>query len=278
MDNPNNRPSVIVFNNLIRNPIREDNDSDEDEIEILFDSRPRTRANVIVNPTAGPIDANNEINERNNTVEPEQNNEVVEIESTQAGRNVDSENVSEIEPSPNVEPELPVEIEPIQPEPEPEAEPEPEPELEPENYEDYINRIRENYELHNETEQYSTMYTTLFTHFKTTLRANMFVEMNPDNFLDMFRDIFQDVLNRVLEEIEKKYPDKFSRIKVNLHGEGINVNLQFLPFSELTSELFLIELYRVLQSRRDVVMSRDINLSFTFLPKEPVKDKDKNVE
>src|SRR6266481_1121660 len=244
MDNPNNRPSVIVFNNLIRNPIREDNDSDEVEIEILFDSGPRTRANVIVNPTAGPIDANNEINERHDTVEPE----------------------------------LPVEIEPIQPEPEPEAEPEPEPELEPENYEDYINRIRENYELHNETEQYSTMYTTLFTYFKTTLRANMFAEMNPDNFLDMFRDIFQDVLNRVMEEIEKKYPDKFSRVKVNLHGEGINVNLQFLPFSELTSELFLIELYRVLQSRRDVVMSRDINLSFTFLPKEPVKDKDKNVE
>ena len=92
--------------------------------------------------------------------------------------------------------------------------------------------------------------------------------MKPDNFINLFRDIFQDIFNRVLEKVDLEFKDKFSRVKLNITGEDLSVNLEFLPLSELSSELFLIQLYRVLQSRRDVVTGGEMQLSFTFLPKD----------
>ncbi len=222
------RPSVIVFNNLNNNLI--DISDSDDELEILYDSGPVL---PVSNQISVIVPRNN-----NNEQENELENEIVEPEQ------YEHENEIEIVAQ------------------EPEAE---EPEL---DYEDYLARLREHYSLQNETQQYSRKYKMLFTHFKTILQPNIFTVTNPEHFLDLFRDIFQDVLNTVLERVDEAYPNQFDRVRVSIHGEGLNVNLQFVQLSDLTSELFLIELYKVLQSRRDFITSTEIALSFTFLPKK----------
>ena len=133
--------------------------------------------------------------------------------------------------------------------------------------EQYLNLIRSNYEMQERNKQYSTMYGVLFSHFKTVINPAIYEELQPNNFIDLFRDIVQDIFNRLLEKINIQYPNKFERVKINITGADLNVNLPFVPLSELSSELFLIELYKVLQSRRDIVTSTQMALSFTFLPK-----------
>jgi len=133
--------------------------------------------------------------------------------------------------------------------------------------EEYLNIIRNNYQMSNERNQFSKLYGMLFSHFKTKINPHIYQELQPDNFMDLFRDIFQDIFNRVLEKIEAEFPNKFGRVKVNLKANELNVNLQFLPLTDISSELFLIELYRLLQSKKDIVTSSEIELSFTFLPK-----------
>jgi len=141
--------------------------------------------------------------------------------------------------------------------------------------EEYLSLIRENYEIleTNPPGQLSKKYGLYFTHFKTLINPQIYENVKPDNFINLFRDIFQDIFNRVLEKIDLEFKDKFSRVKINITGEDLSVNLDFLPLSELSSELFLIQLYRVLQSRRDVVTGGEMQLSFTFLPKDdrPIK-------
>jgi len=133
--------------------------------------------------------------------------------------------------------------------------------------EQYLNIIRDNYDMSSERNQFSKLYGVLFSHFKTKINPHIYEELQPDNFMDLFRDIFQDIFNRVLEKIEAEFPNKFSRVKVNLKANDLNINLQFLPLTDISSELFLIELYRLLQSKKDIVTSSEIELSFTFLPK-----------
>ena len=135
------------------------------------------------------------------------------------------------------------------------------------NPEQYLNLIRSHYQLLPVTTQRSREFGVLYSHFKTVINSNIYRIILVNNFLDLFRDIFQDVFNRVLELIERDYPGVFGRVKVALHNADFNVNLQFVTFSELCSELFLIELYRLLQSKREVITSSTLNLSFTFLPK-----------
>ena len=135
--------------------------------------------------------------------------------------------------------------------------------------EDYLALIRSNYSLEpTGKNQLSKTHGVHFTHFKTMINPTIYDNVKPDNFIDLFRDIFQDIFNRVLEKVDNEHKDKFSRVKLNITGADLSVNLEFLPLSELVSELFLIQLYRVLQSRRDVVTGGDIQLSFTFLPKQ----------
>ncbi len=133
--------------------------------------------------------------------------------------------------------------------------------------EDYLNIIRQNYEMLNPTNQYSRLYGMLFSHFKTKINPDIYDELQPDNFLNLFRDVFTDIFNNVLEKINRDFGDIFDQVKVNLKTSDLNVNLQFLPLSDLSSELFLLELYRVLQSKRDIVTNSEIDLSFTFLPR-----------
>ena len=133
--------------------------------------------------------------------------------------------------------------------------------------EQYLSLIRSNYEMQERNKQYSTMYGVLFSHFKTVINPAIYEELQPSNFIDLFRDIVQDIFNRLLEKINIQYPNKFERVKINITGADLNVNLPFVPLSDLSSELFLIELYKVLQSRRDIVTSTEMALSFTFLPK-----------
>ena len=135
--------------------------------------------------------------------------------------------------------------------------------------EDYLALIRSNYVLEEINEkQKSKIHGVYFGHFKTMINPAIYDNVKPDNFIDLFRDLFQDIFNRVLEKVNTEHKDKFSRVKLNITGDDLSVNLQFLPLSELVSELFLIQLYRVLQSRQDVVTGGDIQLSFTFLPKQ----------
>jgi len=133
---------------------------------------------------------------------------------------------------------------------------------------EYLNIIRNNYEMLNETNQYSRLYGLMFSHIKTKINPDIYEELRPDNFLDLFRDIFQDIFNRVIEKIETEFPNKFSKVKVNIKGDNININLAFTDITNVTSDLFLIELYRLLQSKRDIITSAELELSFTFLPKK----------
>jgi len=134
--------------------------------------------------------------------------------------------------------------------------------------EEYLNIIRSNYEMQHETNQYSRLYGLMFSHFKTKINPNIYQELQPDNFVDLFRDIFQDIFNRVLEKVVEEYPDKFEFVKVNIKGKDVNINLQFADMVDITSDLFIIELYRLLQSKRDVICNSELELSFTFLPKK----------
>ena len=246
---PFNRPSVIIFNPnsernsvIINNPNYINQNNPEEIQEIQQDEQNNAEISVIVN-NPDYINQNNS-EEIQEIQQDEQNNAEINQDQFDELSNDSFNNYfdNNYVPSPLPHPQL--------------------------SDEEYLSLIRDNYELHETSEQKSKKYGLVFSHFKTLINPEIYEHVKPDNFINLFRDIFQDIFNRVLEKVDLEFKDKFSRVKINITGEDLSVNLEFLPLSELSSELFLIQLYRVLQSRRDVVTGGEMQLSFTFLPKD----------
>ncbi len=250
MSNENfNRPSVIVFNpNYIANNIV----NDLDEINIVQPNENNSNANNAVNNDVNNVQNNPNVDDNiglllNEIIDNVEDNEDSSDEESDYDYDDSDSDDSSDDGFSDIDDD---EINAIPPIPQ----------------EEYLALIRQNYELREPTFQHSPKFGVLFSHYKTVINPQIYELIPTANFLDLFRDIFQDIFNRVVERTQEEFPDQFEEVKVCLNGENLNVNLQFLPLTDLCSELFLIELYKLLQSKRDIITSTQMDLSFTFLP------------
>jgi hypothetical protein len=244
--NPFNRPSVIVFNPLSvqhrqqqqNNTPGEEEGGDSQDIQIIYDSR----------------ESNQNLNNTNENINYSQQNQLENNNNS-----FEFANSQEASDSfPNLD-EFENEIETGR-------------EGEDINFADYYN-------LNNHTTQQSRLAGILYTHYKSVIDPSVYHHHNSDNFFDTFTKVYQSIFNSVLEKVETDFPNTFGYVKLSLkivtdpdrreeRDSGIYVNLDFLPIDELSSEVFLIELYKFLQSKREILTTSETDLSFTFLPKK----------
>jgi hypothetical protein len=135
------------------------------------------------------------------------------------------------------------------------------------DYDEAFN-IEDYFDLELSSQTNSKKFGVLFTHFKALINPNVYKDSKLD-YLKTFSALFQAILNAIMTEVDAEFPDMFESVKVCLVSDEGNVNLNFLPLSHVVSNIFIMELYRYLQSKRDVVTSKTFELSFTFLPKLP---------
>jgi hypothetical protein len=115
------------------------------------------------------------------------------------------------------------------------------------------------------TSRKSSLQSVLFESFDTVINPEIYHLESSQNFDETFREVFQSIFDTVVDRVTSEHPDLYKSVKVSLVGEGFDkVNLQFVDIHQLAADLFMIQLYNFLQSKREIVTTHSMKIGFTF--------------
>jgi hypothetical protein len=238
MNNPVNRPSVIVFHNpqpppppppppqplIVQNPVINTNsnyDNDDDDIEVVYDSvfdnnRPLNNNNDIFQNGEDSDDFEDYFEDNENNVDSSDNDD------EQIGENVPSGAVP-------------------------------------------VTRF---FELEHTGQRPTAVGGFLFLDVETTINPDVYGHANSVDFTETFRLLFQSIFDNVVKKVRAEYgKNTYRYVKMHMKNNGFitPINLQFVGLNDFSSELFLIELYNFIQSCREAILSNQMTLGFTFV-------------
>jgi hypothetical protein len=127
-------------------------------------------------------------------------------------------------------------------------------------------RVEDYFTLNPSTVRNARMPGVLFENVDTVINPAVYRHENSEDFTATFRELFQSIFDNVVNRIESENPGAYQSVRVSMRSEGFAdpVNLNWVGLNNLSSELFLIELYNLIQSQRDVITTNNLTIGFTF--------------
>jgi hypothetical protein len=132
-------------------------------------------------------------------------------------------------------------------------------------------RVEEYFSLEPSTVRNSRMPGVLFENVDTVINPAVYSHENSEDFTATFRQLFQSIFDNVVNRIEGENPGAYQSVRVSMRCAAFEdpVNLNWVGLNDLSSELFLIELYNLIQSQRDVITNNNLTIGFTFTKYDP---------